>query len=530
MKYLLVDGWNDYSEITDNYRESVTNTIVLLYATFLQINGKEVFLLDSSTPEFSKEELIYFIKTENIKNIIFFADVDNIHAILTLAIKMQYGHRITILSFNEEFSDLLQGSEIKNIVYDEKKCTKSNLRSFIEKQELPLNTKNIFSFPINYNLYSNLKDKTVLINVGTGCAASCTFCSIAGSRIDYKDINILMGEIESLLERGVVFFHILNHNFGFDSAFVEEFCKRLMNLSRHYDFGWSCFIVPGFFNTELFPVMVDAKLKKIEIACESGSERILKDLGLKHRNIDVENLINAAIASNISLIRTHFIISSPTETNYSLQETKEFISKIFFITYALSDICIHYYYPENVYPAITYDYITRKRTGPIKDLLNISLLEIATFVKETRAMIKTIRKDFQQKAPIKQQYEHYELNVKYNQPSQFYSDIIAKSYKNKLFQNKFYSYIYFSWEIMDIIEKFTPVFYKPKIYPSEKMSNDFSNYKIILYNYIVQGMTVKELIDKISEETNNVISVNIVMQALYEWENEFNLFYIKNVQ
>lgn len=145
-------------------------------------------------------------------------------------------------------------------------------------------------------------------------------------------------------------------------------------------------------------------------------------------------------------------------------------------------------------------------------------------------MIKTIRKDFQQKAPIKQQYEHYELNVKYNQPSQFYSDIIAKSYKNKLFQNKFYSYIYFSWEIMDIIEKFTPVFYKPKIYPSEKMSTDFSNYKIILYNYIVQGMTVKELIDKISEETNNVISVNIVMQALNEWENEFNLFYIKNVQ
>lgn len=43
-------------------------------------------------------------------------------------------------------------------------------------------------------------------------------------------------------------------------------------------------------------------------------------------------------------------------------------------------------------------------------------------------------------------------------------------------------------------------------------------------------MTVKELIDKISEETNNVISVNIVMQALNEWENEFNLFYIKNVQ
>lgn len=62
------------------------------------------------------------------------------------------------------------------------------------------------------------------------------------------------------------------------------------------------------------------------------------------------------------------------------------------------------------------------------------------------------------------------------------------------------------------------------------MSTDFSNYKIILYNYIVQGMTVKELIDKISEETNNVISVNIVMQALNEWENEFNLFYIKNVQ
>lgn len=36
MKYLFIDGWCDYSIITDSYRENQINPIFISYATILQ--------------------------------------------------------------------------------------------------------------------------------------------------------------------------------------------------------------------------------------------------------------------------------------------------------------------------------------------------------------------------------------------------------------------------------------------------------------------------------------------------------------
>jgi hypothetical protein len=336
MKYLFIDGWGDYSIFTENNRICLMNPIFLQYATLLQSKNKTVFFWDARDKKFSKEKLLNFINKEKIETIIFYTNIDNINSISHLSLRIISHTNVNILFFsiNEDLSKLINRDEpnIKSFVYNEKNTPYFNLKIFLELCELDIQSNIIENIPANYSFYEIIKEKTATINIGTGCAGKCNFCCIAKTNLFFRSIDIIMGEIESLLKRGINYFHIMNHSFSCDRNFMEEFCNRLIEKTNSYDFVWSCFIIPNFFvdNLDLLPLMVKAKLKKIEMGCESGSNEILKSLSINHTLSDVEKIIAEAIKVELPAITVHFVVGSPKETQGSLEETKEFIHRLLF--------------------------------------------------------------------------------------------------------------------------------------------------------------------------------------------------------
>jgi WD40 repeat protein len=135
MKYLFVDGWGDYSVITEYNRISPINPIFLQFATFLGAKSKIVFFWDARDRKFSKEKLYDFIHEEKIETIIFHVDTDNINSILhmDLGVKIPWNINILLFSINENFSQLLERKKLTNFVFNEKRNFHLNLNSFLKQ-------------------------------------------------------------------------------------------------------------------------------------------------------------------------------------------------------------------------------------------------------------------------------------------------------------------------------------------------------------------------------------------------------------
>lgn len=439
---------------------------------------------------------------------------------------------VIFLSINEDLSLLVKNDEsMKYINYDENYSFAYNIDIFLNCCNIKFDTNNNYSeIYTNFSLYENCTEKSILINIGSGCKGECAFCNISDSQSVFRNIESIIAEIKSLLDIGVKYFHIANHNFSSDHSFIETFCKEIKKIVQEYDFYWSCFIIPGFFrnNIDLFPLMVEANLGKIEIGCESGSENILNDFNLKHSNSDVEKIINEAICAGVPVIGCHFIIGSKNENTTSLNETKEFIMKILDFSSSLCDIYIHSYFPEkDLHDRIYYDVI-KKRHGFISNSNDLDILDLNKFRKTIFQSVSSKRKELAGRLPLKILYKHYQLS-KYKIKTQVFSYYIIKSLLITFFIRKESTGngIFFSWEITDSIDNYTPIYYDPTYIQLEELKEDYSNLNRIILYYLKKHLTVGELIGIIQKITGNTIGKSYIIQFLKELESGKKLFYSK---
>lgn len=531
MKYLFIDSWCDYSIITDFYRENQINSFFLSYATIIQRLNISVSCLDTKETDFTKEKLFSLIKKEKFEKIFFYVNIDNIHSLLRVQLNIK-NTDIVFLSVNEDLSLMLANEKhIKYVNHDERFSFELNVNKFLKICNIMIDSNEVYyEIPLNYSLCKSLLKKTILLNVGTGCKGGCEFCTISNSQLIYRNIDNIMVEIKSLLSQGVKYFHIMNHSFSCDRFFIETFCMEIRKIAQDYDFYWSCYIIPSFFinHLDLFPIMVEAKLGKIEIGCESGSKNILEGFNLTHSNSDVEKIINEAINSKIPVVGCHFIIGSKNETYESLNETKDFIIKILELSYSLCDIYIHNYFPERDLHSKIYDQIIKKRRGFVSGSNCLSILELNKYKRILHKSINSKRKELVEKVPIKILHQHYQIK-KYNITTQIFKKHIEKSLLMMLFKRKDAdkNNIFFSWEIADSIDTYTPIYYDPTYIQLEELNEDYSNLNRIILYYLKEYITVKELIDITCKSTNNIINRNHILSFLNELENNKKLFYSK---
>ena len=124
------------------------------------------------------------------------------------------------------------------------------------------------------------------MNTSRGCPFHCKFCSVKsiwGNTYRAFSAERVVDDIERLIkDYGIAGIYFREENFTHSSERTQEFCKLL--LQKGIRIKWLCESRVHPFDRGLLPLMKKAGCEWMYFGCESGSDRILKQLNdLKER-------------------------------------------------------------------------------------------------------------------------------------------------------------------------------------------------------------------------------------------------------
>lgn len=530
MNFLLIDGWGDYSVRSDDNRPSKTSPLFLYLANILITNNHNIRFIDARDFHFTYESLNEHLKYNGYDYIIFNTNVDNVDTVLRSQSRIpNQATKLYTYSINENFSDYIKNSKFKNLIFDERLNFKENAHNIYSSLFENAEVKFESSFVLNYHLYQDLKYKSVLLNIGTGCLRKCNYCGIGNSTVQYRDISNIMEEIKQLLDKGIQYFHISNHNFCQSKSFMEAFCKELIKRFHNRDFTWSCYILPEYFieYIQLIPLMKEAKISKIEISCESGSCEILRQLNISDNTEQIKMITQTIMDNEIPLISYHFIMGSIFETVASLIETRKCIIELLEKTNYLCDIQINAFYPEYQDNPSIYQEIILKRTDFVVPSKSLSIEELKYSLSTLKKEIQVLRKANVPQIHLKRQHDFIRAKD-YGINSQVYIENLAYTPASFMYRKKMQTkYFYYSWEIKDNIEEYSPFILSSDYIKPEVLKNDFSNLDRVLLVQLKYGLTILELATWLKKESNGTLGYPDLLKVLNNLENQKRICYVK---
>lgn len=160
-----------------------------------------------------------------------------------------------------------------------------------------------------------------------GCPVGCSFCqveSISGRKVRVPDVSRVVDEIAYLKNRyGLKSFIIDDDNIALRKKFFKKFLKVLTKRDMGLKFIIQSFAIFAL-DDEMLELLSKAGCVGINVAIESGSKRVIKEIVNKPLNLeDVPRLI-AKIKSNGIYVLANFIIGFPGETWDEIRETISF--------------------------------------------------------------------------------------------------------------------------------------------------------------------------------------------------------------
>ena len=162
-----------------------------------------------------------------------------------------------------------------------------------------------------------------------GCPSTCYFCSSPdfwGRRIRFRSPAAIVEEIMYIRQKfGLIYFSIRDDTFTADRKRVLEFCELLRK--QEVNILWNCQSRVTAIDEELVAEMKRAGCECIQLGVESGSPRILRQLG---KNIDPAQIEHACqLIRNIGINLSIFLISDvPGETGDDIRQTFELVRRI----------------------------------------------------------------------------------------------------------------------------------------------------------------------------------------------------------
>ena len=244
------------------------------------------------------------------------------------------------------YDEVIELDEIDQIVVGEgEKAFLSILNGNREKivfgsrvtfEELPFPDREVIKNEREVELSYNLcGERIASFQSKRGCPFKCAFCSeriITGifnrnsNPIRVRDQNDLLNEIELVADKyRLQKFKFVDATWNTSLEDVRDFCKE--KIRRGFELEWEANIHAGLAKEEMFWWMEKANCKQIDVGCESGSQRILRDIG---KGVSVKKIIKVfewGRKYNLSR-RAFFIIGMPNETRDDIKLTEKFVEKI----------------------------------------------------------------------------------------------------------------------------------------------------------------------------------------------------------
>lgn len=162
-----------------------------------------------------------------------------------------------------------------------------------------------------------------------GCPSSCYFCSSPdfwGKRVRFRSPAAIVEEILYIRQKyGLIYFSIRDDTFTADRKRVLEFCSQLQQ--QEVNILWNCQSRVTAIDEELVIAMKRAGCECIQLGIESGSPRILQQLGKKIAPTQIERA--CALIREIGINLSVYLISDiPGETNDDIHQTLELVRHI----------------------------------------------------------------------------------------------------------------------------------------------------------------------------------------------------------
>lgn len=162
-----------------------------------------------------------------------------------------------------------------------------------------------------------------------GCPYNCIFCcshETMGRKVRQRSVANVLEEIRYLRkEFNVKGLYFNDDIFGVDKKWVKDFCEKLQR--EEYDLVWGCQTRANLVDRALLKEMKAAGCVQVDIGCESGSRKVLKNL---KKEIEVEDIIQAFECAQDVGIETFstFIIGNPGEQMEDIYETEKLARRI----------------------------------------------------------------------------------------------------------------------------------------------------------------------------------------------------------
>jgi len=162
-----------------------------------------------------------------------------------------------------------------------------------------------------------------------GCPASCLFCSSPlfwGKGVRFRSPPSVVAELGLLRERfGLVYFSFRDDTFTADRGRVLEICRLLEEAKL--GILWNCQSRVTAVDEEMLVAMKRAGCECIQFGVESGSSAVLKALGKRITQADVEQAAASVRRVGINL-SVYLITGVPGEAESDLQQTVQLIGRI----------------------------------------------------------------------------------------------------------------------------------------------------------------------------------------------------------
>ena len=164
-----------------------------------------------------------------------------------------------------------------------------------------------------------------------GCPEKCSFCqvpSLQGSYFRARSPDHICDEIEWLKkEYGIKAIQFDDDNLATNTKRAKALFRRM--IERGFNLPWIYSATAVFrLDTEMIDLMVESGCEYINIAIESGSERVTRDIVLKPLDYDHAKKMVAYAQKKGLFVSGNFIIGFPTETWEEIRKTINFAEEI----------------------------------------------------------------------------------------------------------------------------------------------------------------------------------------------------------
>lgn len=167
-----------------------------------------------------------------------------------------------------------------------------------------------------------------------GCPRNCAFCAehaVSGKLSKDNCVRVrspgnIVSEINRVAEEfGLEYFKFVDPTWNISEDKVIAFCaekQRTGNL-----LPWECNVHASLVTEEMLKAMKGAGCAQINIGCESGSSKILKDM---HKGLTIEHIKKAfALGRKVGLKRrAFFLLGMPNETEDDIRLTERLVEEI----------------------------------------------------------------------------------------------------------------------------------------------------------------------------------------------------------